>query len=414
MKEGRTMRAVKSKLVVDATGAGPIQNGVILLQNDKIIEVGSEGQVRIPSDSEVIDRGDETVLPGLIEPHQHFLAMDERPYAEKVKDPEAYKALWAARCAGEDLRSGVTSLRLLGSHGWWSFAFKKAIEDDVIAGPRILNAGRAVKAPQGHGYMGTPVSGIDDIRRIFRENFAMGADCAKIFISGGADSLTKPNFSYFTREEILAAVDEAHRFGAKIAAHADGGIGATWFVEAGGDSVEHGTALTDEQMELMVKKGTYLGMTNPGGLPPFNPGKSTAWMKKDDRLQANLAAKRKALIPAEEVLKKAIRKGVKFTTNQDISFGGIPWNIVSLVKKFGVSPLDAILANTRSAAECCGMLDKVGTLQGGKFADLISVRGNPLKDITDIQRISMVMKGGRIYDPERGSWEGMENRGFIR
>ena len=403
---------LRSSFIIDGNGGQPIRDGAILVEKGMIVKIGPRDAVRVPNGAEVVDLEDQTLLPGLIEPHQHFLAMDDRHYGDKIKDPEAYKALWAARCAREDMRSGVTTIRLMGSHGWWSFAFKKAIEDDVIAGPRLLNAGRGVKALDGHGFMGTPVSGIEEIRRVLRENFAMGADCVKIFISGGAHSPTGLMTSYFSREEIVAAVDEAHRHGVKIGAHAYGSIGATWFIEAGGDSIEHGGALTEEQMDLMVRKGTYLSITQPGGDPPYIKDVSVSWLTKDRKLQA-VMEQRKKMVSEEEVCMRAVKKGVKFTTNQDIHFGGLPWNITSLVKRYGISPMRAILANTKSAAECCGILDKVGTLEPGKCADIISVKGNPLEEISNIQRADMVMKGGRIYDPIRGYWKGLEDRGFL-
>lgn len=411
------MKVIRSRLIIDGTGKEPIKNGVILIENDKIKQIGTETEVDIPKDVEIIDLNDQVVLPGLIDDHRHFLPMDERPFYVKVNDPDVYKAFWAARIVRHDLGKGVTTIRLLGQHGWWTFAFRKAIEEDLITGPRILNAGVGIRSPHGHGYLGEPFTGVDNIRRAIRKNFLMGADCTKIYITGGGSSgeINIPA-SYLSKEEIEAAIDETHRVGLKIAAHCYGGIGGTWFIEAGGDSLEHGSGITEEQMDLMIKNGTYLSMTLPGRFAPdvkqINES-MRAWIQKDKKIQAAVAERKRRKItePREQIIerfKKAIKKGVKFTTHQDLQYGNLPWNIVSLVKIYDVSPMDAILANTKNGAECCGILDRIGTLEPGKYADIISVEGNPLEDIMNIQKTGMVMKGGRIFDPTTGYWKSLE------
>jgi len=421
------MKAVKSRLIIDGTGNKSIENGVILVENGKISRIGTSSQVAIPSGTEIIDVGDQVILPGLIDPHRHLSPMDERPFHVKTNDTDAYKALWAARVVREDLKHGITTIRLLGQPGWWSFDFRKAVDDGVTAGPRILNAGRGVRSAAGHGYFGTPTTGVDNIRQVLRENFEKGADCVKLYITGGGSSPEIPplDTSYYSKEEIEAAVEEAHRVGVKTAAHCEGGIGGTWFIEAGGDSIEHGSALTDAQMDLMAKKGTYFGITlwiadlkslkeyygNERTRDYLGKDESRSWLETDRVIQAAVRErKRKKDVhaPYAETIKKAISKKVKYTTHGDQQFATIPWNIMTLVKTCGISPMDAILANTRNGADCCGILDRVGTLEPGKYADMISVKGNPLEDITNIQRTGMVMLGGRVYDPVTGYWKSFE------
>jgi imidazolonepropionase-like amidohydrolase len=261
--------------------------------------------------------------------------------------------------------------------------------------------------------MGTPMSGADSIRSCYRENFSRGADCAKIFVSGGSHSVTGLYVSFYSREEIEAAVEEAHRFGVKIAGHCHGGIGTTWFIEAGGDSVEHGQVLTEEQMDLMKERDTYLDITLPGGLDPAVIDRSLEWLERDEKMRARIEerARQRAdgTMPVpREVYRKAMEKGVKFTTNQDGHFGHMPWNVISLVEMYDLSPMNAIITNTRNAAECCGILDNVGTLEPGKYADLISIKGDPLENIRNIRDKGMIMVGGRIYDPDTRYWKGLD------
>ena len=420
------MRVVKSRLIIDGTGSEPIRNGAIVIDNDKISQVGTEERVSVPRDAEIIDLKDQVILPGLIDPHRHLKAMDQRPFHEKVNDPDAYKALWAARVVREELRRGTTTMRLLGHRGWWIFDFRKAVEDDVIAAPRLLNAGQALRPSHGHSNYEDPINGVDAIRRLIRENYSRGADCTKIFITGGISSPELPkNASYFSKEEIETAIEETHRVGLKITAHCYGGIGGKWFIEAGGDSIEHGSMLTDDLMDLMARKGTYLGLTmwtiDWSSVKSYygtertrdyvGVDKSRDWLETDKAVQATLReVKRRGLErpPYQETIKKVVKKGVKYTTHGDAQFGAIPWNLTTLVKTCGVSPMQAILANTRNAAECCGVLDRIGTLEPGKFADMISVKGNPLEDITNIQKTGIVMVGGRIYDPVTGYWKSFE------
>ena len=418
------MKVIKSDLIIDGKG-GIIKKGIILIQKDKISQIGTENEINIPKDSEIIDLNNQIILPGLIDPHRHLPgSMDERPFYEKIEDPPAYKALWSARVLREDLKRGTTTIRLCGQGGddWWYFDLRRALDEDVIAGPRILTAGKALRSAHGHGYFGNPVTGIENIQRTIRENFVKGADCVKIFLTGGGSSAEIPvDASFYTKEEIIAAVNEAQRVGTKIVAHCYGGIGATWFIEAGGHSIEHGNALTDEQMDLMIKNDTYYTLTLWGldweSVKAYYPKERTRdylgidktrdWVSNDKRVQSakelrNRRGEQKSL--TIEHIKKAIKKGVKFTTHGDVQFGTLPWNIITLVKRIGLSPMEAILANTKSAAECCGILDRVGTLEPGKFADMISLKGNPLTDIMNIQKIGMVMMGGRLYDPITGYW----------
>lgn len=407
------MKAIKSGLIIDGTGSDPIEDGVILIENGRVARVGAEAEVKVPEDAEVIELEDQVVLPGLIDPHKHVCPRDSRHIAERVGDPEVIKAFWAMHHLGTDLRTGVTTIRILGHHGWWIFDLLEAKDRGLIAGPRTLNAGKAPKGVHGHGWMGTPMSGAESIRHCFRENFSRGADCAKIFVSGGSHSVTGLYVSFYSREEIEAAVEEAHRFGVRIAGHCHGGIGTTWFIEAGGDSVEHGQVLTGEQMDLMKERGTYLDITLPGELDPTITDRSLEWLERDEKMRARMEERTRLRERGEmpvprEVYRKAMEKGVKYTTNQDGHFGHLPWNIISLVETYDVPPMDAILANTRNAAECCGILDEVGTLEPGKYADLISLRGNPLEDIGNIRKKGMIMVGGRIYDPVTRYWKGLD------
>jgi imidazolonepropionase-like amidohydrolase len=388
------IKVIKCGMIIDGTGKAPVRNGVIVIEDETIGEVGAQGEATIPEGADVVDLRGQTVLPGFVDTMTHF--------GGRVDEPRTRSALFALYKMKADLKAGITSIRLLGEFDNEGIHMRAAIRDGIIAGPRIYSAGNGLKTHGGYGGHGLPFTGVDQVRRAIRENYAAGADCVKIYISGSSTSRFGMHYCEWTREELGAAIEEAHRLGMKIAAHATGGIGTTWFIEDGGDSVEHGSAMTEEQLYLAKEKGTYIVFTMNHYFEP----EIVDWYK--ETLPEGLVPKYLDAISylEREVIPKAIEKGVKYAVHTDDHHGGIPFGVEALVKKFGVSPMEAILAGTRNPAECIGFLDEVGTLEPGKYADLFSVRGNPLENIEDLYNVEMVMVGGKIYDETTGYWEG--------
>ena len=334
----------------------------------------------------MLDCCDQTLLPGLIDCHNH-LSLDPRleNYLYRMEDPIPALTLRACETMKIDLRSGVTTSRCMGDKGFLDVECKKAVEEGRIEGPRLLIATRGIRAFHGHGFVGYPFGGIDQIRTVVRENLAAGADVIKIFITG---TLRDPKGipSYFSKGEIQAAVDEAHRVGIPVATHCIGGVGLEWALETGIDTIEHGYFLTDKEIDLLLKSDSWLVMT-------------PSIFFTDDRIRTlppHLIEGH--LQQRDEVgqrMKAAIKAHVKFTLGTDGMHGGIAQEIQYLMG-FGATASQALMAATRHAARVCGLEDNIGTLEPGKFADIIGVEGNPLEDIQSLKRVKTVISRGRI------------------
>ncbi len=262
---------------------------------------------------------------------------------------------------------------------------KKAVAEGRIDGPRLLVATRGIRAFHGHGFVGYPFGGIDQIQAVVRENLSAGADLIKIYITG---TLRGPKGipSYFSKEEIQTAVDEAHRVGVPVATHCIGGIGFEWAIETGIDVIEHGYFLTDREIDLFIKSGRWLVMT-------------PSIFFTDARIQtlpANLIDGH--LRQRDEVaqrMRAAIRAGIRFAVGTDGMHGGLAQEIQYLVD-FGATPGQALMAATCHAAKVCGLEESIGTLEPGKFGDIIGVKGNPLEDIGTLKRVKTVVSRGEI------------------
>ncbi len=401
--------AVKSKRLIDGTGRPPIEGGVLLIEDDRIVQVGEPEQVTIPAEAEVIDCSDQTVLPGLIDSHTHVvLKLSEEPEVRtpsvgiQMKQDAVRMALRGSMYLRDDLKSGVTTMRALGDPEDIDFRVREAIEAGDIPGPRLLVAGRALRPSHGWGVEGVPpADGVDAIRAAVRQNIARGADVIKIFVTnfrqGDSDEaymradLTR--VPIYTKEEIEAAVDEAHRVGVKVAAHAIGGPGLRAALEAGVDSIEHANLMEEQDIEIFLKTGGWLSDPNlvvifdKMGLENLTWWEFPEWQEKVNFARENT----RIMIP------RAIKAGVKFALGVDPCHGYL-WKEARYMVELGISEMDVLLAITKHGAELCGIEDKVGTLEAGKLADVISVEGNPLEDIGCLQNVGLIMKGGRRYD----------------
>ncbi|MHB1161474.1 MAG: amidohydrolase family protein, partial [Chloroflexota bacterium] len=257
------LQAIKAKLIIDGTGAEPIRDGVLLIEDDEIVKVGPQARVEIPDAARVTDVGDQTLLPGLVDPHSHVTIFPGRGQpGHQVQAPPGMQLLRGAGHMRIDLLAGTTTMRILGENNNADFLMREAIDQGIVPGPRLFVSGKAVRPSHGHGFMGTPADGADGVRTTIRENCHAGADQIKIFVSGGiSDHHTDLGYSYYSKEEIHVALDEALRVGKAVAIHCKGGPGLRWAVEAGATTVEHGYLATDDDLELMQQKGAWLGAT---------------------------------------------------------------------------------------------------------------------------------------------------------
>jgi imidazolonepropionase-like amidohydrolase len=377
---------IKGRLVIDGTGNPPIERGAILVEEERILKVGKEKGFEGREDLHVLDCGGQTLLPGLIDCHNH-LSLDPRleNYLYRMNDPIPTLTLKACETLRIDLRSGVTTSRCLGDKGFLDVECKKAVEEDRVEGPRLLVATRGIRALHGHGFVGYPFSGVDQIRTVVRENLAAGADLIKIYITGtlrGSQGFP----SYFSKEEIVTAVDEAHRVGVPVATHCIGGIGLEWALEAGIDVIEHGYFMTDREIDLLIQSDRWLVMT-----PSIFFADERIRTLPPHLIEGHLRQR-------EEVgqrMRAAIQAGVKIAVGTDGMHGGLAQEIQYLVDS-GAAPSQALMAATVHASRVCGLEDRIGTLQPGKEADIIGVKGNPLEDIGALRRVETVISRGRI------------------
>jgi len=408
--QATTRLAIRAGRLIDGKTEKPMERPVVVIENDRILSVTAGGSA--PQGVEVVDLGNATLLPGFIDVHTHVLvqgdASSEEYDAQLLKQSIPYRAILAARNAGIALSHGFTAMRDLETEGamYADVDVKKAVAKGEVPGPRMQVATRAM-APTGMypllGYswelkMPTgveTVDGVDGARKAVREQSMFGADWIKYYSDRhehfDADGRLRSSVN-FTDEEAKAIVDEAHRLGKKVAAHAVGRDGIAAALHAGVDTIEHGDGLTDELMDELVRKGVYWVPTlTVDHSFPIDSASEAEFLRKTFALQKiNFA--------------KAMKKGVKIALGSDA--GGFDWKKLNQAKEFeyyvenGMTPMQAIRAGTSVAAELLGWIETAGTVEPGKWADIVAVSGDPLQDITELQRVKFVMKGGVIFKDE--------------
>lgn len=385
-QDGKGKTLIKGGLVIDGTGNPPTEKGMILIEGERIIGIGEEEKFRERADTHVLDCSDQALLPGLIDCHNH-LSLDPRleNYLHRMADPISVLTLRACESMKIDLQSGVTTSRCMGDKGFIDVECKKAVGEGRIEGPRLLIATRGIRALHGHGFVGYPFGGIDQIQTAVRENLSAGADLIKIFITG---TLRGPMGipCYFTKEEIQTAVDEAHRVGRPVATHCIGGIGFEWALKTGIDVIEHGYFLTDKEIDLLAKSGKWLVMT-----PSIFFTDARIKTLPTDLVDGHLRQRDEVA----QRMRAAVKGGIKFAVGTDGMHGGLAQEIQYLVD-FGAAPIQALMAATCHAAKVCGLEESVGTLEPGKYADIIGVKGNPMEDVGVLKRVKTVISMGEI------------------
>jgi len=398
--------AVHAGKLVDGKGDRPIANALILIEDGKITSVTAGGTA--PAGVEVIDLSHSTVLPGLMDLHTHVLLQGDvtaADYDEQLlKQSIPYRAILAARNARIALDHGFTTLRDLETEGamYADVDVKMAIQRGEVPGPRIFTSTRAMTPTGMYPLLGYSweivvphgvqfVDGVEGARLAVREQISHGADWIKYYSDRGyfftPDGVLHSKVN-FRDDEARAIVEEAHRLGHKVAAHSIGSDGIAASLRAGVDSIEHGDGYTDELLDLTVKQGVYWCPTVMVGAY-VAPGRGGNWVKMVD-------LERKAF-------GQGVKKGVKIVLGTDA--GGFPWTDPNLneAKEFhyyvdyGMTPMQAIRSATSLGAEMLGWSDRLGSIEPGKFADLVAMAGDPLSDITELEHVRFVMKEGIVY-----------------
>jgi imidazolonepropionase-like amidohydrolase len=401
--------AIRAGRLFDSKSGRILENQIVLVEGEKISSVGPADQVQIPAGVQVIDLSKATVLPGLIDGHTHVFGFGQDgikpgglPFANPINDTREYRTLLALANAQKDLRAGFTTLRDLMSHGggYADVDIKRAINRGYFQGPRMQVSTMGLVAT-GEGILGSPEVNLPGnyqaadspwaARQAVREQIHYGADWIKFHSTSDYEFEPKGElFSNptFTREEVDAIVDEAHRHGKKAACHAFGGEGLRNCVQAGADTIEHALDLDEATADLMKKKGLYLELT----AYHYSLSEYTLRDAKATGGKYSLEAMR------EKSGRLAISRGLKISFGSGV--GPFPHGTqaaeFSYLVKYGLTSAQAIQTATTVAAEMMGWQDSIGSVEKGKFADIIAVTGDPLKDITELERIKFVMKGGQV------------------
>ena len=378
-----------------------IEKGAVVINGNMITFVGPNKRIRPSKKNIVYDISGKTVLPGLIDCHVHLcLDGSPDPITSLIKESIPVTSIKAVHHAQLTLETGVTTVRDMGGREYIDLAIRDSIESGLIKGPRMICSGKIVCMTGGHGWQfGREASGVDDVREAVREQLKMGVNFIKLIATGGV--MTKgvdPGATQFTLEELMAGVEEARKAGRRTATHAQGTEGIKNSLRAGVNSIEHGFFLDDEAIELMLERNAYLVPTLSapyqiirggvkGGVPLFAVEKSKSVMKSHF-----------------QSVRRAYKSKIPIAMGTD---AGTPFNChgenlkeMELLVKAGFTPMEAVMATTKTASEVLGLEKKIGTLEKGKVADLIVLDGDPLKDITLLQKkdkILAIIKDGHFF-----------------
>ena len=383
---------------------GKILDGqTIVVTGDTISSVAASSTVATQPGDTVVDLGDRTVIPGLIDVHTHITGVPNFDPFFELTQTDAKEAIQGVVNARTTLMAGFTTIRNVGAGGYTDVDLREAINQGLVPGPHMQVSGPALGITGGHcdenllpiryHVTGDGVAdGIAGVQQKVRQNIKYGVDVIKICATGGVLSKgDDPQASQYTREEMRTIVEDAHRLGRKVAAHAHGSQGILWATEAGVDSIEHGSYIDEAAIAAMKKNGTYLVPTlyledwlvEKGNLPPIYQQKM-----KD------------TIVVAKKNIKHAMESGVKIALGTDAAVYPHGLNAHELdvyVNQMGMTPLAAVQSATINAADLMGWSGKTGSIEPGHWADLIAVEGNPLKDVRVLQQTSFVMKSGTVY-----------------
>ncbi len=412
-QEGQRVVAIRAGTLIDGTGDAPRRGVTIVIRGDRIAEVGAD--VRVPADAELIDLSEMTVLPGFIDAHTHLAGsvVGEPGWDNAaVRESAADAALRGALHASQTLMAGFTTVRNVGNRGFADVALRDAINAGRVPGPRMLVAAHSLGITGGHcddngyapdvleprlGIETGQADGADEILKAVRYQVKYGADVIKICATGGVlsegDSV---GVQQYTEEELRAVVEAAHMLERRVAAHAHGNAGIKAAVRAGVHSIEHGSILDEAAIRLMAERGTYL-------VPTLMAAEAVEQLVHAGRLTGERAEKALAIAP---IMRRSFRAAVAggvfvaLGTDAGVMPHGQNGHELTLMVENGMTPMQAVVAGTANAARLLGWEHHVGSLQPGRFADLVAVAGDPLADITLLETVPFVMKGGAVVKDE--------------
>jgi len=397
---------IKAGRLIDVRSGRVLTDQAILIEGDRIKEVGPAQAVssHAPASARVIDLSNSTVLPGLIDCHTHLTFDPNHTGYAGLSISIPREALYGAKNAKVTLEAGFTTVRNVGAGGYSDVALRDAIDAGDVPGPRIDAAGpgigvtgghfdNSLLAPEFHFSRESIADGVAAVTAKVREEAKYGADVIKISATGGVLSKgDSPEATQFSDEEIRAIVIEAHRLGRKVAAHAHGAAGIKQAVLAGVDSIEHGSFIDDEAIRLMKEKGTYL-------VPTLYLMDWFVENYQRMRVPEFMVEKAKVVMPAaRQNIARAFKAGVKvaFGTDAAVYPHGLNAREFAVMVKLGLTPMQSIQAATVNAADLLGWSDRIGSIEAGRFADIIAVSGDPLADVSALEHVAFVMKGGQV------------------
>jgi len=405
------VQAIKAGLFVDGHGGDPIEDAVVLVEGKRISAAGPAAAIRIPDGAETVDASGKTVMPGLIDTHVHIMATSAS-LEQRLFTPKAVSYFQAAQNLERTLRAGFTTIRDAGGA---DAGIRQAVEMGLVAGPRLVASGMIgqtgglmeLRFPSGAQILNEDAwrvcDGVEEVRKTMRKVLREDVDFIKIFTTGG---VVAPQGSPFVAEwsasELAVIVEEASRCGAGVMAHAEGNAGIKSALRAGVTSIEHGDVLDQEAIDLFLATGIYLVPTLHIS-KVLSDQRDTAGLSESSRRKAERLAKE-----GEGSFRRASEAGVKVALGTDAFIAGMHGtNAVELqlmMEEGGLSAMEAIIAGTKNAADCCLLGEQVGTLEAGKLADILVIDGNPLDDITvfqDSERITVYKEGALVDGPPR-------------
>ena len=396
--------AIRAGKLIDVVGGKVLADQTILVSGDRITAVGPSAATPVPAGARVIDLSRETVLPGLVDAHVHLTGDPHQHGYRSLGVSDIRAAMYGAYAARRTLEAGFTTVRNVGASGFGDVALRDAIDEGELPGPRMRVAGYAIGIQGGHcdnnllphDFHYTE-NGVADgpwaARAKVREMAKFGADTIKICASGGVLSKgDEAGAQQLTLEEMRAIVEEAHKLGRRVAAHAHGASSIRDAILAGVDSVEHGSLIDDEGIRLAREKGTYLVMDI------YNDDYILQEGAKAGMLPESLEKERKVGQLQRDNFRKAFKAGAKmaFGTDAGVYPHGDNARQFFYMVKYGMTGMQAIQAATINGADLLGWKDRVGSLAAGKYADIVAVAGDPLADPAELTRVNFVMKGGAV------------------
>lgn len=395
---------IKAGSLIDGLSESPRANPVIRIEDEHIAEVGDTGSISIPAGARVIDLGDATLLPGLLDAHVHLLSNHDDKGFRALQVTDTRAVINGVINAEKTLMAGFTSVRNVGNPAYGDVSLRDAINEGDIPGPRILAAGPALGVTGGHcdnnfltidyDVKGEAVAdGPWAVRQQVRRNIKYGVDLLKFCATGGVFSKgTTVGAQQYTQAEMDALVDEAHMRGKRVAAHAHGNRGIKTAIRAGVDSVEHASFLDDEAIQMAIEAGTFLSMDI------YNTEYTLATGEATGALPENIEKERQVGSVQRASFTQAVQAGAKVVLGSDAAIypHGDNGKQLARMVRFGMTPMQAIKAATSLNAELFGRSD-VGAVEAGRYADIVAVQGNPLENISLLENVTFVMKGGVVY-----------------